>query len=143
VNVSFNATSELLTSFSKKYNLRIERDECGDPVIPGQQGQLYEYGPAELGLIILDHGGAPSPRLWKTAFTKCLSAGMTLRQCGDAEGALSFDPSNKYQARLAIHFAGVRPKKQISEAHKAKLLAGLRKYQNSRSEAILEGALAC
>ena len=68
---------------------------------------------------------------------------MTLRQNGDGEGVFWFDPENKEQARLAIRFAGVRPKKQISDEHKAKLLAGLERYRNSRSGAIQGGVSRC
>jgi hypothetical protein len=91
--------------------------------------------------MILPSNDNPSPRLWNLVLAKCKPAGMTLRQNGDAEGAFSFDPENKQQVRLAINFAGVRPKKKISEAHKAKLLAGLRRYKESLPEAILQRAL--
>jgi hypothetical protein len=55
---------------------------------------------------------------------------MTLRQNGDDEGALSFDPNNRQQARLAIKVTGARPKRQLSPEHRAKLLAiGFQKRQ--------------
>ena len=60
-----------------------------------------------------------------------------------AEGTLSFDPEDETQARMAIKVAGVRPKKSISEAHKAKLLAGLQRSRNSGSGTILEGGFTC
>lgn len=135
MNVSGNHEGELLGQFANKYDLHVKHDECGDPVIGGKRGHLYEYGPTELGLMFLPPGDDPSPRLWNTVLSKCLAAGMILRQRGDSEGVLSFDPLNKEQARLAIKLSGVRPKKQISEVHKEKLLAGLRKYHTSRSEA--------
>jgi hypothetical protein len=45
---------------------------------------------------------------------------MTLLQNGDDEGALSFDPTNRKQAALAIKVTGARPKRQLSAAHKGK-----------------------
>lgn len=131
---------ELLHSFAEKYHLHVKPDECGDPVILGSRGHLYAYSPEELGLMIFPPDGTPSVRLWNLVLSKCLAVGMTLRQCGDAEGAFSFDPGNKQQSRLAIKVTRVRPKKQISEEHKRKLLAGLEKSR-SRNKLILEGVL--
>src|SRR2546428_11977867 len=90
----------LLIGFAAKHRLRIEYDECGDPVISGRLGQLYEYSSSELGVMIIPSGD-PRPRLWRLIREKCLATGMTLRQNGDAEGTLSFDPTNRAQARLA------------------------------------------
>ena len=138
VKTSRNSEHEVFQKFANDYSLRVKRDECGDRVISGRRGNLYEYGPTELGLMVMPEGNDPSPRLWKLVLAKCSRAGMTLRQWGDAEGAFSFDPENPDHARLAIAFAGVRPKRRISPAHLAKLLAG---KSRSRSEAILQGAL--
>lgn len=87
--------------------------------------------------------GDPRPRLYAAIKKKCLSTGMILRQDCDAEGALSFDPEDKQQARAAIKAAQVRPKKKISEAYKAKLLSGLQTFKKSASGAILEGGFTC
>jgi hypothetical protein len=59
-------------------------------------------------------------------------AGATVRQDGDAEGAVSFDPTNPTLARLAIKYAGVKPKRRSSEKQLATL------FQNAK-EAPLEG----
>lgn len=132
-----------IKDFATKYNLHVKSDKQDDTsVIPGSVGHIYEYSPSELGLLILPPGD-PRPRLYTAIKEKCMSVGMTLRQNCDAEGAFSFDPENKIQARLAIKVAQVRPKKQISEAHKAKLLSGLQTFRNSGSGAILEGGFTC
>ena len=61
---------------------------------------------------------------------------MTLRQNGEDEGALSFNPANRQQSRLAIKLTGARPKRQLSPEHRAKLLAvGFQK----RGKLTLEG----
>jgi hypothetical protein len=65
---------------------------------------------------------------------------MTLRQNGDDEGAVSFDPTNKKHAALAIKVAGARPKRRLSPEHKAKLLAANRHTQFSAGHPVLSGA---
>ena len=93
-------------------------------VIRGRAGcHLYEYSDSELGLIVLSDANDARPRRWAGIRKKCLSTGMTLRQNGESEGAVSFDPNDREQARLAIKIAGVRPKRRLSPEHRAKLLA--------------------
>jgi hypothetical protein len=59
------------------------------------------------------------PRQWHSLARQALAAGMVMRQNGDAEGCLSFDPSNARQARLAIRISGAKVKRQLSDAQKA------------------------
>ena len=129
-----------LLRFASKHNLR-STGGCNDSVILGSRGEVYQYGPNELGLMILPKGANPTPRLWNRFRTKCQAAGMSLLQNGDAEGALSFDPENDEQARLAIKAAGIRPKRKLSAEHKRKLLEGKKRYDQHflRVEGILEG----
>jgi hypothetical protein len=132
-----------ITEFANKYKLHLKTDKQDDTlIIPGRMGHIYEYSPSELGVMILPPGDH-RPRLYTAIKKKCLSSGMILRQDCDAEGALSFDPENKRQARTAIKAAQVRPKKKISKAHKAKLLCGLQTSKNFASGAILEGGFTC
>jgi hypothetical protein len=65
---------------------------------------------------------------------------MTVRQNGDSEGCLSFDPDNKEHIRLAMKLAKVRPKRTISPERAAAMVATLAKF---RSKAKQEGGLAC
>ena len=67
---------------------------------------------------------------------------MTLRQNGDSEGSLSFDPSNREQAKLAIKIAGARPKRVLSPEHKAKLLTSSPLLLNFASPPILTSHLS-
>lgn len=53
----------------------------------------------------------------------CQVANSCTRQNGDDEGALSFDPTNKKHAALAVKVTGASPKRQLSAEHKAKPLA--------------------
>ena len=115
---------EIITAFAKRNRLRACRDADGTTIIRGQAGcHLYEYDEGELGLLVLSEGQNSRPRRWAAIRKKCLAAGMTLRQNGDDEGALSFDSNNRQQSRLAIKIAGCRPKRQLSPEHRAKVLA--------------------
>jgi hypothetical protein len=46
---------------------------------------------------------------------------MVVRQNGDWEGVLSFDPHNAEQAQLAIRVAGIKRRRKLSPEHRAKL----------------------
>lgn len=133
----------IISDFATTYKLHLAKDKQDDTlIIPGRIGHIYEYGPGELGLLILPLGTF-RPHLYTAIKKKCLSVGMvSLLDC-DGEGTFSFDPEDEAQARMAIKVAGVRPKKKISEAHKAKLLKGLQTFKNSGSGPILQGGFTC
>ena len=124
--------------FAEKYALRVQKDEYGDLVIAGRQGQIYEYGTTELGLAIIPQGD-PRPRLWGSILKDCLAVGMTLRQRGDAEGALSFDPVDPKQARVAIRAAKARPKRLLSEEQRLRLAKALEKARENRKNSVRNG----
>jgi hypothetical protein len=123
---------EMIHTFAQKNRLPTSRQTDGTAVIRGQGScQLYEYSDSELGLMVLPNAQDAHPRRWAGIRKKCLEAGMTLRQNGEDEAALSFDPNNRQQARLAIKVTGARPKCQLSPEHRAKLLAvGFQKRQH-------------
>jgi hypothetical protein len=126
-----------LETFASKYRLKARRnlDDDGASTIEGHQGHIYEYSDSELAVMFLP--GEWCPKTWGNFRRKAEALGMAVRQDGDSEGALSFDPSNKEQAKLAIQIAAVRPKRQLAPEHRAKLLAvGFQK----RSTHTLEGA---
>ena len=130
---------EMIRTFAQQNRLPILREnDDKTTVIRGQSGcHLYEYSDSELGLMVLSDPKDARPRRWAGIRKKCFAAGMTLRQNGDDEGALSFDPKNRQQARLAIKITGARPKRQLSPEHRAKLVAvGFQK----RRHTTLEGA---
>ena len=83
-----------LPQFAKEYRLTLKTDNAdGTEVIFGRTGQIYEYDLDLLAVMfILPNDAKPRPRTWRQTRTKCIAAGMILRQNGDAEGSLSFDP---------------------------------------------------
>ena len=87
----------LIEHFAERHRLRISTEPDGTTIIPGRVGfHLYEYSDAELALMLC--GGPIHTGRWARVRSKCLAAGMTLRQNGEDEGALSFDPTNREQA---------------------------------------------
>ena len=84
----------------------------------------------------------PRTYFWRKISAQCVVAGMTMRQCGDAEGALSFDPLNPEHIRLAMRLAGVRPRRQLSAEHWAKLLAAGQSTRLKPRDMVLNGELS-
>ena len=129
---------EMIHTFAQQNRLPTTRAADGSIVIPGRAGcHLYEYSDSELGLIVLSDAKDSRPRRWVGIRKKCVEARMTLRQNGEDEGALSFNPTNRQQSRLAIKVTGARPKRQLSPEHRAKLLAvGFQKRQHPTLEGV-------
>jgi hypothetical protein len=136
--VDDSTREEMIQSFAQQNRLTTSREADGTTVISGQAGcHLYEYSDSELGLMILSDPKDARPRRWAGIRKNCLEAGMTLRQDAKDEGAFSFDPNNREQARLAIKVTGARPKRQLSPEHRAKLLAvGFQKRGNPTLEGV-------
>ena len=61
---------------------------------------------------------------WVHARKKLINAGFTLKQNGDAQGVMLFNPEDKAQAKLALKLAGIRTR-QLSPERKAALAAQL------------------
>jgi hypothetical protein len=113
-----------ITEFARKYRLKLKSDcVAGIKIIFGRTGQIYEYALDLLCVMfVLPCDATPSPRIWHSARTKCVAAGMTLRQNGDAEGCLSFDSENEVHAHLAIKVAGVKRIRNLSEELRSDLV---------------------
>lgn len=119
-----------IIDFADKYRLKVRRnpDDDNDLTINGRSGQIYTHSGSELGILFMPghdksgHGvGSWCPKKWGNIRRKAVAAGMTLRQNGDTEGSLSFDPANREQAKLAIKIAGVKVKRSASPAQLANL----------------------
>jgi hypothetical protein len=118
----------MIREFGTKYRATVKRDRDDETLtIPGRYGNIYEYSSTELGVIFIP--STPRTWLWNTLKDRAQAAGMTLRQCGDSEGAFSFDPSNEEQCRLALKIAGTRKWRQLSPEHRARLIASSRQNQ--------------
>lgn len=106
-----------MRAFAERHRLRVRRDEAGEPVIPGRDGLIYEYGSGRLAVMVLDL----TPRRWGHIRRQCVAGGMEVLQDGDAEGSLIFDPTDDVQALLAIRAAHIRRRRVVSEATRQRL----------------------
>lgn len=127
-----------IKQFAERHRLKLVRDKSDDtPVIIGKGGQIYEYSEAELGVMFITPVSKPTrTHFWRKMSAQCVASGMSMRQCGDAEGTLSFDALNPEHFRLAMKLAGVRPKRLASAAQMANLAKGNRfqKRPDTRTE---------
>ncbi len=128
-----------LKDFARQHSLKIKRsrDDGTDNVL-GKHGEIYDYSESELALIVC--GGAAGTGRWARVRKKCIAAGMTLRQNGDDEGALSFSPANGQQSILAIKVIGARRRRRLSPEHTAKLMSANERTRFCGSGTVLNGS---
>ena len=76
--------------------------------------------------------------LWNHTKVKCLAAGMTLHQDGDAEGIFVFDPADPGQTKLAIKCvkAKAKAKRQMTPERVAALSETLVKARKACQEGV-------
>jgi hypothetical protein len=87
-----------IEQFAEQHNLAIRRDDCGDVMIQGKAGSLSQGSGGLLSLTLMFE----TPRKWNASRRELQEAGFVLRQDGDTEGVLTFDPTDRKQSRLAI-----------------------------------------
>lgn len=102
------------TTFAEKYRLRVRRDECGDLVVAGRLGQLFQFDENLMGLALISPNG-DDPKLDNTLRSrtrKALRKGLELYLRGDYESIFLFSPENRQHARLAIQLIGCKRKRR-------------------------------
>jgi hypothetical protein len=129
-----------IQEFAVEHRLKVRLDTCGDRVIEGRQGQIYEYDENTLGVLFsppskTDSFGRWCPKVWNRLRNLGKTLGMDCRQDGDSEGCLLFDGSNRAQVKLAIQIAKVRAKRILSPERAAAGAATLATYRNKAREA--------
>lgn len=123
-----------IKKFAQKNRLNIRKDECGELIIPGRRGQLFDYGDGLAGVIV-----SSTPKKWGNARRAFEAEGFVIRQNGDFEGSATFDPSNRDQIKLAIRYAGVKRRRVMSEKQMATARKGLeiaRRKASGRQDSI-------
>jgi hypothetical protein len=114
-----------IQEFARRNRLKTKSDKADDTnVIVGKTGLIYEYsldGSLLAVMFITPATKPPRTYMWRKTSMACVRAGMTMRQKGDAEGVLSFDPENADQIRLALKLAGVKRKRKITPKQLARL----------------------
>jgi hypothetical protein len=92
-----------LARFAEKYRLRVKRDVCRDRIVRGKLGHLYVHDARLFGIVFeAPADNARSDRTLRARIRRATTAGFLLRQEGEFEAILLFDPSDKKQAALAI-----------------------------------------
>jgi hypothetical protein len=101
-----------IREFAERQRLSTQRDDCGDVVIHGKAGSISEAAGGRLSLMLL----FDSPRKWSTTRRKLQAAGFVIRQDGETEGVLTFDPKDRKQSGLALKIGGIRKPRVLSAA---------------------------
>ena len=99
-----------IKKFAENNMLNARQDECGEMVIPGRRGQIFDYGNRLAGVIV-----SSTPKKWGNSRRAFEASGFTIRQDGDFEGSATFDPLNSAQVRLAVKCAGIKHRRLMSE----------------------------
>lgn len=120
--------------FAETYRVRARRDECGELIIPGRIGHVYEHGTGRFGVYL----ECATKRAWKSAKRTLTAAGFTIRQNGDLEGTALFNPANEQQARLALEIARVRKRRVVTPEQRQKLAERMRSIKRGVSAARID-----
>jgi len=116
--------SEAIKAFARKHRLRVRLDTCGEVVIPGKprkepraedRNHIYEHGQGMFGIYLQFQ----TRRKWNFTKKRLLAKGFTLKQDGDTEGTLLFNPETL--AKAAIREVGARIRRPLSPEQLARL----------------------
>ncbi|SRR6266705_2575478 len=120
----------ILTTFAENNRSKVEKDDCGDAIIPGKYGHIYEYGSGKLGVCIMSNSG--NAYRWNRTRAVFIAAGMEITQNGDHEGCATFDPNNATQAKTAMLHAKVKTRRQVSPERREAMIANLARARQDR-----------
>jgi hypothetical protein len=109
-----------IEQFAAQYRVRVVHDKCGDLIVSGKCGRVGDgYNGDVLGVYV----NGKNPRKWSSLRRKLVSVGMRVKQSGDVDGVLLFDPTDQVQARLALKVAGIFSKRKAPVPSPAQLAA--------------------
>jgi len=129
-----------IQDFAKTHRLKLTQDDCGDAVVQGKHGQVYEYDDTRLSVPFAipsktDPCGRWCPKVWNRLRELARQAGMVVTQNGDSEGVLTFDPQDKGQVKLALQIAKTRTRRVMTPEQAAAGAARLAKHrQNGKTQ---------
>jgi hypothetical protein len=97
--------------------LRIRRDDCGDPIIPGQHGEIGEHGDVLLNACFHGTGAEAFSRLRAQRIRRTLAGGFGTRISG-GEGAdealFAFARTDAKAVKWFIDALGIRQSRSVS-----------------------------
>jgi len=103
-----------IQEFCKLYRLKLTKDKCGEEIIPGKLGHLFDHGHGQFGMVLEDSSSGPSrARLLLSRKKAALKAGFLPKQQGECESVLVFDPQDRKQAKLAVKLVMARKKRNV------------------------------
>lgn len=106
-----------IEEFASLYRLRRRKDSCGEQIIPGKLGHIFDHGAGKFGIVLEDTSSGPSrARVLLSRRRAALKAGFSLTQQGDCESVLLFDPFDTAQARKAIRLVRARKKRLVQSS---------------------------
>jgi len=111
-----------IRTFADQHRLKLQCDpDDGTDIIRGREGHshIFEYSDDLLAVMVMPC--TSTAHRWKTAQAAFKSSGMVIRQAGDDEGTMTFDPGQIIQVMLAMKYAKVRPERQVSESQRQRL----------------------
>jgi hypothetical protein len=124
--------TEVLKQFAEQNRFRTRKDGCGNLIMPGKfsakdmpkrpeyTSHVYDgFADGKLGICLM----FTSARKWGYTRRALQALGCELRQHGDTEGCLTFDPANADQLKAVIRFAGLKRIRKASAAQLANLVA--------------------
>lgn len=94
---------------AEKNRLKCRQDDCGEMIIPGKRGQIFDFGDGSLGVIV-----STTPKKWGNARRAFEAAGMVIRLDGDFEGSATFSVQNREHLRLAMRYACIKRRRVVS-----------------------------
>jgi hypothetical protein len=111
-----------IQEFCKLYRLKLTKDKCGEEIIPGKLGHLFDHGDGHFGIVLEDApSGDSRARALLSRKRAALRGGFSLKQQGECESVLLFDARNPKQAELAAKLVMARKKRNV-RANPASLL---------------------
>lgn len=111
-----------IQEFCKLYRLKLAKDKCGEEIIPGKLGHLFDHSHGQFGMVLEDTSSGPSrARLLLSRKKAALKAGFLPKQNGECESVLLFDPQDRKQAKLAAKLVMAKKKRTV-RANPASLL---------------------
>lgn len=109
--------SQAVREFATQYRVRTRRDECGELIVPGRRGHVFEHGENNFGVMLV----LTTKKRWNFLKRKLVAAEFRLKQNADTEGSLLFDPADTEKASLALQVVRARFRRSISDAQRAVL----------------------
>jgi hypothetical protein len=113
-----------IVGFAAHYRICVTRDDCGDQIIRGKLGHVYQHDANQFGIVLEASANVVVlENTFRARKRRAIAAGFSMNQEGDFESILLFDPGDAEQARLAIRLIQAKKIKQAPRPSDAQLRA--------------------